>query len=203
MFRIIHVANLPWSLTNGLHAANSAVSDPDFIAIGNADLIDKRTRHAVRVPPGGTLADYVPFYFTPRSPMMMNIRTGWKAIVKRPNTEIAVLVSSCRAMTLSKVTMLYTDRHAYTAMARWSSESADLATMIDWNILQRHDFASSEDYPDKMERYMAEALAYHHVPTDALLGIGCVDASLKSAIEAQVSAAGVAIRVVVRPEWYF
>ncbi len=43
---------------------------------------------------------------------MMNTKPGWKAIVKRPNTEIAILVSCCRVETLGKVTVLHTDRHA-------------------------------------------------------------------------------------------
>ena len=44
--------------------------------IGNPDLIDKRTHRIVPAPPGGTLSDYVPFYFTLYSPMLYNIKTG-------------------------------------------------------------------------------------------------------------------------------
>ncbi|ASG19772.1 type II toxin-antitoxin system toxin DNA ADP-ribosyl transferase DarT [Nitrospirillum viridazoti] len=203
LFRITHVSNLPWLLANGLHCANGAANDPNFVAIGNPDLIGKRTHRQVPIPPGGTLADYVPFYFTPKSPMLFNIKTGYNGIICRSNQEIAILVSSCQIMNSNGVSMLFTDRHAYTATATWSNNHADLQHMIDWDILNRHDFSRNDSYPDKMERYQAEALAHKHVPPDALLGIGCVSETVKPAIEASVQAASRALQVIVRPGWYF
>jgi hypothetical protein len=203
LFRITHVDNLRWLLNHGLHCAKGAAIDPSFVAIGNPDLIDKRTRRIVPIPPGGTLADYVPFYFTPKSPMLLNINTGYNGVVRRPNREIAILVSTCQAMSDSGVSMLFTDRHAYTATARWSGDHADLAGMIDWDILRRHDFARDDQYPDKMERYQAEALAYRHVPPNALLGVACASEAARPTVETSVQAAGSALKVFCRPGWYF
>jgi hypothetical protein len=197
------VANLPWLLANGLHSANGGVVDPSFTSIGNPDLIGSRAHRLVPIPPGGTLADYVPFYFTPKSPMLLNIKTGYAGVTRRANAEIVVLVSSCQVMASNGVTMLFTDRHAYTATAKWTNNPADLADMIDWDILSRHDFARNDAYPDKMERYQAEALAHRHVPSRTLLGIGCPSDSMKSMIEAHVQAAGLALGVFVRRGWYF
>lgn len=203
LFRIIHVANLPWTLVNGLHCASSARLDPDFVPIGNPDLIGKRAHRQVPVNPYGTLADYVPFYFTPKSPMLLNIKTGYNGITQRPNEDIVILVSTCQTLRNNHVPVMFTDRHAYTATAAWTAESADLANLIDWDILCRHDFARSDSYPDKMERYQAEALAHRHVPSDALLGIGCVSEAVKIGIEQSVASAGSGLQVFVRPGWYF
>lgn len=203
LFRITHVGNVPWLLRHGLHAANGQVTDPNFIAIGNPDLIDKRTRRAVPLSPGGTLSDYVPFYFTPKSPMLYNIKTGYNGITKRPNDDIAILVSSCQHMAARGVTMLYTDRHAYTMTATWTSDASDLATLLDWDILRRHDFARSDSYPDKMERYQAEALAHRHVPPEALLAIGCASDHVCAAIQQAAQTAGAAVQVFSRSGWYF
>ncbi len=202
LFRITHVANLPWLLANGLHCANAA-ADPNFVAIGNPDLIGKRAHRQVPIPPGGTLADYVPFYFTPKSPMLLNIKTGYNGIVRRSNQEILILVSSCQAMNNNDVSMLFTDRHAYTATAAWSDNSADLPGMIDWDILSRHDFARDDSYPDKMERYQAEALAHRHVPPAALLMIGCASDRVRLAIQQAVQTSGAAVQVFSKPGWYF
>lgn len=203
LFRITHVDNLPWLLANGLPCANAGIRDPSFVEIGNPDLIGKRPRRAVPLPPHGTLADYVPFYFTPKSPMLLNIKTGWNGISRRSNAEIAIVVSSVESMYKNSVALLFTDRHAYMNTARWSANPADLATMIDWDILRRHDFSRSDDYPDKKDRYQAEALAYHHVPVAALLGIGCASPTDRPRIEAMVTAKGLALPVRSRPEWYF
>jgi hypothetical protein len=48
---------------------DSILADPDFRNIGNADLISKRETRQVPIPPGGMLSDYIPFYFTPWSPV--------------------------------------------------------------------------------------------------------------------------------------
>ncbi len=73
IFRVTHRRNVSWLLENGLHCRNSQTKDPSFVSIGNPDLIEKRLLRAVPIPPGGTLADYGPNYFTTISPMLLNI----------------------------------------------------------------------------------------------------------------------------------
>lgn len=85
IWRIVHCDNLLWILDNGLHCGNSGVQAPGWVGIGNPELIDKRANHSVPLLPGGFLNDYVPFYFTPFSPMLWNIHTGWGGIQRRPN----------------------------------------------------------------------------------------------------------------------
>ena len=80
IFRITHINNVPWLLANGVHCRNSIDRDPNFHEIGNPDLIDKRAHRVVLVGPGGTLSDYVPFYFTHYSPMLYNIKTGYHGL---------------------------------------------------------------------------------------------------------------------------
>ena len=41
IFRITHIANVPWVLDHGLGCASSDVLDPDFRPIGDPDLIAK------------------------------------------------------------------------------------------------------------------------------------------------------------------
>ena len=62
IWRIVHRDNLPWLLENGLHCGNSNTRAPNWVSIGNTELIEKRATHPVPIPPGGCLNDYVPFY---------------------------------------------------------------------------------------------------------------------------------------------
>ena len=96
IFRLTHVDNLPWILTNGLHCRTSEVQDPDFVEIGNRDLIERRPQRRVPFAPDRTLADYVPFYFTPCTPMLTNIRTGWNNVIRRPPSELVFLACIIR-----------------------------------------------------------------------------------------------------------
>ncbi|HDL17184.1 MAG TPA: DUF4433 domain-containing protein, partial [Rhizobiales bacterium] len=170
IFRITHRENVSWIIENGLHCHSSDTVDPNFVVIGNTELIAKRQHHPVPCEPGGTLNDYVPFYFTPFSPMFYNIRTGHNGIQQRTNDEIVILASSLPKLIEQKIPLLFTDRHAYLIAAQFYSDSDDL-DQIDWPLLQSRNFARNPDDPGQFERYQAEALVYKHVPTTALLGI--------------------------------
>jgi len=116
IFRVTHRDNLPWILDNGLGAQSGEVLDPNFRQIGDADLIQKRPKRAVPIDPGGTLSNYIPFYFTPCSIMLLNILTGYRGITSVPAEEIVVLVSSLRKVAELGIPFVFTDRHAYTAI---------------------------------------------------------------------------------------
>ena len=131
IFRISHIQNVPWILENGLHCKNSGRVDPQFVTIGDPDLIAKRAARPVPTPPRGTLSDYIPFYFTPLSPMMYNIVTGWGDIPRRRKPDIVIMVSSLRSLADSGIDAVYTDRHAYLKTARFLSSLDDLSK-IDW-----------------------------------------------------------------------
>jgi hypothetical protein len=202
IFRITHRANLRWILQNGIHCANSGVSDPNFQPIGNLDLINKRATRALPDPYDGGLSDYVPFYFTPFSPMMLNINTGWGGIAKTPPEDVLILVSSIWALQKNAVSFVFSDRHAYLKAAQFYHDPADL-DKIDWAILQRRDFKRDPNDPAKFERYEAEALAYRGVPVAALLGVACFNEAAHDRIRDVVTATGVPIKSVVQPSWYF
>jgi hypothetical protein len=43
IFRITHRNNIPWILDRGLHCPSSKTLDPNYVNIGNTDLIARRT----------------------------------------------------------------------------------------------------------------------------------------------------------------
>ena len=154
------------------------------------------------IAPGGDLADYIPFYFTPYSPMLLNIKTGYGGVQQRPNDDIVILISSLITLEELGIPYVFTDRHAVLAAARFFSHRADLGH-VDFELLQRRDFRRDDNDPGKFERYQAEALAYQHVPMEALIGIACYTEGVRQEVEAATSSAGVDFRVVHRPDWYF
>lgn len=202
IFRIIHRDNLGWVLKNGLHCAASQVRDPNFIPIGSPDLIVKRTVRAIPHPPGGTLSNYVPFYFTPRSPMLFNIKTGYNGIRQRSSDEILFLVTSLSQLAKNNVQFLFTDRHAYLQAAQFSNRIQDL-NRIDWRILQNSDFKRDNNDLGKMERYQAEALAFNHVPSSALIGVACYTQRVKDEIGPVLAGGILEGKAYAQPRWYF
>ena len=202
IFRITHMANVPWILEHGLHCRNAPEFDPNFRNIGNADLIGRRHHRVVPIPPGGTLSDYVPFYFTPYSIMLYNIKTGYGGVTQVPNGEIVILVSSLRKVAELGLPLVFTNQHAYPQAAEYFSSLDDLGR-VDWPLLQSRDFRHDPEDPGKKERYQAEALIHRHLPLTALLGIACHDATAQAQLQAKLGRRNLSLEIVVRATWYF
>lgn len=171
------------------------------MAIGNTDLVDRRSHRVVPVAPGGTLSDYVPFYFTPFSPMLYNIYTSRGEVPQRTNEEICILVSSAHKVRELGLTFVFTDRHAYAVLARYFNDVAHLGN-IDWPLLQARNFKRSPDDPEQTERYQAEALVHIHVPISGLIGIICYTQAVKASLDALIQSEGLQLDVRVMPQWY-
>jgi ssDNA thymidine ADP-ribosyltransferase DarT-like protein len=198
IFRIMHKGNVDRVLADGCHCRSTTLGNPGYVEIGNQELIRKRKDRIVPCGPGGTLSDYVPFYFTPYTPMLYNITTGY-GVPKQSVEDILILVSSLRYLAEKRIPFVFTDRHAYLKAAQFSDDLADLNRII-WTTLQRRDF--TKDDVDKFEKYQAEALVYRYVPTHALLRIVCYNEAVRAKVQAEADKCEVAVRVVAQPKWY-
>jgi ssDNA thymidine ADP-ribosyltransferase DarT-like protein len=178
------------------------ISDPNYVNIGNASLIDKRTRRYVPIPPGGPLSDYVPFYFTPFSIMMYNIKTGYGGITRRDNTDIVMFVSSIHRLDELGVPFVFTNQHAYAVDTEFYNDLQHLGE-IDWQLLQRRDFKTDDNDPGKQLRYQAEALIHKYMPLKAILGIVCVNDVVRGSLESLLDQRSIELAVRSMPTWYF
>ena len=198
IFRITHIDNIPWILRNGLHAKNST-HQPDFRQIGDSGLIEQRRTWRVPISPGGTLPDYISFYFTPSSIMLLKILSESGL----PKSEIVTIVASLRNIQSAGICFLFTDRHANARGVRYHSSLDDI-DRISWNLLQERDFHEVDESQGKKQRYQAEALVHRTLPVELFAAIGCYDGNAAGTLEQRRREAGVNdLRIVVQPQWYF
>lgn len=202
IWRITHCDNLPWLIQNGLQCANTTTPCSHWLTIGNKELISKRNSRNVPIKSGGVLNDYVPFYFTPFSPMLYNIHTGYNGTTKVDNEDIIILVASLHELEANQVDFVFTDKHAYIDFANFYDDLADL-DKVDWDILQRRDFQRDMNDPQKVERYQAEALIYQTLAINQLKAIVCYSEPVKQKIENRLALQGISLTVVVRKGWFF
>jgi len=156
----------------------------------------------VPVPPGGTLSDYVPFYFTPFSMMMYKIKTGHGGITKQNHQDIVIFVSSIHRLRELGVPFLFTNQHAYPPNTDFY-ENVEALSVIDWALLQSKNFKTDDADPGKQLRYQAEALVHEQVPLHALLGIVCYNDEVKQSMEGMMQERGQNISVKTLTKWYF
>ena len=199
IFRICHKSNVEKVLNDGGCICANDANKSKYAEIGNQELIAKRKAHPVPCGPGGSLGDYVPFYFTPFSPMLYNIKTGYNGIQKQPIEDIVILVTSLHHLKTEGISFVFTDRHAYLRLAQFSNDLNDLSWII-WPVLQAQNF--KRDDMDKFEKYQAEALVHKKLPLSGLLGIACFNDTVKTEIEQLCNSGGHKLQIATRPNWF-
>jgi hypothetical protein len=134
--------------------------------------------------------------------MLLNIKTGYQGITKRPMNEIVIMVSSLPTLVAREISFVFTDRHAYLQTASFFSDLARL-DRIPWDLLQNRDFKKDVYDPGKFERYQAEALVHQHLPVSALSGIICHGDAQKTFLQTEVEKRRQTLQVTVKPSCYF
>jgi len=78
IYHITHLDNLPAIIQRGCLLCDNgrAAEGVACQGIAHVHIKQRRARKVVPVAPGGTLADFVPSYFAPRSPMLYVINAG-------------------------------------------------------------------------------------------------------------------------------
>jgi ssDNA thymidine ADP-ribosyltransferase, DarT len=199
-FRLTHYENLLAILAHGVLSRNAAMRDSRFTEIGLPDLIERRTSQVVPIVPGGTLADYVPFYFTPCTPMALRILTG-RGVQQRSRSELVFPLTSLDAIEQAGATYVVTDRHASLAFTKFASDRSLLASMP-WELWRNRDFKRDREDADEYDRYQAEVLVHKSLPVSALRAIITADSATQAKVRQLVTASGHSVDTRVRSYWY-
>lgn len=164
LYRIVHINNLQYLLRHGMFNRTHPDSDPNYINIGDNVLIQQRSIYNVGIaPPNGQLGEYVPFYFGQLSPMLFNIKTGYRGITKRPQEEIVYICCNIQSIIESCDSWCFTDGHAKNAITTFFNNIADLKN-VDLNLAKERFWTNTEGDLDRMRKKQAEFLVKFHVP---------------------------------------
>lgn len=167
IFRMTHFDNVPFIVNHGLWSKRSAVQDPNFVPIGNPAIIDRRTNKQVNIePPGGVLGDFVPFYFSGHSPMLLNIATG-HGVNKVPQKDIVFLVCDALEIINAGIPYCFTNGNATNTITRFYNSLYGLND-LDWATIRASLWANTDDDYDRVRKKMSEFLVKEHVPIDLI-----------------------------------
>jgi hypothetical protein len=196
LYRIVHIQNVGRILQHGMYTRRHPKSDPDYIHIGDGPLIEKRTDYPVPTASGGMLGDYVPFYFGPLSPMLLNIKTGHRGIVQRPQRDIVYLAVKFDSIKNQGLDWCFTDGHATNRITSFFADEQDFDE-VDWDVVFSQYWKNTDEDMDRMRRKQAEFLVKEHVPADCIEAIVVYDQAAQTQVQNLVNSAGLNIRVAV------
>jgi hypothetical protein len=203
IYHITHISNLKSMATSGhLHCDSTcAAAGIDPVSIAYADLKARRARVKVRVAQGGTLADYVPFYFAPRSPMLFVIDRGGVIGYEAGQDEVVHLVLSAESIAREDHFVI-TDGHPVMAFSTQYSEMARL-DQVDWPVMRSRYWSDSDQDGDRKRRRQAEFLAWSSVPFAAVRIIGVRTESMAERVEEALAGTSHQPVIAIRPDWYY
>jgi hypothetical protein len=108
-------------------------------------------RTEVEVSPGGTLGDYVPFYFGIRSPMLFTYKNGNVTGKSENQDEIIYIVSSAEDVDAEGLAFAFSDGHPIVEPKAFYNDLAKLNEVDLALMTQRHWFDTDND-PDRKRR---------------------------------------------------
>jgi hypothetical protein len=225
VFHITAIDNLKLIAQQGAIYSKNLVAELGIAAVDIAyeEVQDRRANKAIQmgpagelkddVGPGGTLHDYMPFYFAPRSPMLGAINKGRVPGCDYRQDDIAHLVSNAQAIGDAGHQFVFTDFHALKAYASFFDDLAHL-DVIDWPLFFERPsiegycmFWNSNPKPPhyarRQQTRMAEFLVYKKLPIAAISEVGIRTAAGEARIRAALEGTGWNPTVRTLPGWYF
>lgn len=204
LYHITHVENLASIIqSGGLHAYKELRQGSiDYTNIAYQHIQDRRASKIVPCGPCGTLHDYVPFYFAPRSPMLHTINQGNVPGYAERQKPVIHLVTSLDKIVAEDMQFVFSDGHGTMELTEFFDDIT-LLDRIDWQVMRSRYWFDTDDEPDRKRRRQAEFLIHAFVPWELIIGIGVIDQEIKALVEQHLQASQHKPRVKVLPEWYY
>lgn len=205
ILRFVHLQNLGLYLQReAMHAPNFTPGDGlAFVPNHSEEVQGKRSQCGVFCGPGGCLHDYVPFYFGPLSPMMLQLNTGQVPGYTDGQAPLVYLESTCQTIERLGRPFVFTDGHAIAAYTSFYDNLGSLGE-IDWSMVDQRYWSDNASDSDRQRRKQAEFLVHEFVPWDAITGITVIDETRRAAVSSMLGTSGAAaIPISVRRDWYY
>jgi hypothetical protein len=196
-----HIDNLAGIVAAGLLADGN--TPPLSVECADVEVKLRRRVRRVPIPPGGVVADYVPFYFAPRSPMLYRIFKGTVLGYQGSQNQLVYLGTRVSRIHASNLDWIATDRNAAVNTAEFTNDPGRLAEHIDWTVMDAHQWANTPEDGSQMQRRMAEFLVHRYLPWDTVIGIVVHDEAMANRVADVIGRAAHQPRVTVVREWYF
>jgi hypothetical protein len=205
-----HVENLPRIIAEG-----GLVCDADAArrglckqSITHADLKQRRATRPVeklffgQVAAGGVLADYVPFYFATRSPMLYAIKGGYVEHYKGRQSDVIYLLSSAESIAASDLVWCFTNGHAVEGVTEFYDDLRDL-DKVDWEVIRDWSWQNTLADLDRKRRKQAEFLVHACVPWKFISKIGVLNRGKAELVAKTIAENDHRPSVTVEPDWYY
>lgn len=204
IFHFTHIHNLPRILADGGLRTCGALRQAgvNYKDVAYSTLQDHRARKLVTCGMGGTLHDYVPFYFCPLSPMLYAISKNKVPGYVEGTRPLIFFVSSVQAIAQAGLPFVFTDGHGIMDYTGFYDDLNQL-TQVDWPLMKSKMWNSTPADPDRKRRRSAEFLIHDFLPWHLVTYIGTRSPLIQATVSTLLSGIPHQPQVLVRPNWYY
>jgi hypothetical protein len=204
IFHITHVDNLITHVDNlaGIVREGGIWCDAQRLAralghanIGYRHIKQRRRARPVMTRTGGTLGDYVPFNFCPRSVMLYAVHRGHQDY-DGGQERIVHLVSSVRLAVGLGRPWAFTDRHADLSHAMHFDDLQPMAA-VPWHVM------GLRYWLEVKEERQAEFLVHQFFPWTAVRGVALMTRAIAAQVQQVIEKAAHRPPVTIEPGWCY
>jgi len=193
-----HIDNLRRILADGALRADAHVGARLATEVGDRGIKAVRRRYVVTCGPGGHPADYVPFYFAPRWPMLYRIARGGVAHYQDGQTPLVYLVSTVGEVIRSGRGWVFSNGNCGAPTTEYFDDLGLLDTKVDWPLQRARVWSDTADDPTRATRRAAEFLVHQMVPRALIRQFVTRTPATARAVREILSDAGSLQEVIVR-----
>ena len=168
--------------------------------ISNAEIQRTRARFPVPCGPCGTVHDYVPFFFNPRSPMLFRKVRDWFSPID--HRSLAHVFTDAQSVVAGGRDFVFTTGHATMVQSDYYQDLADLEH-IDWNIIAGQWWNDTPDEPNRQCKREAEFLVHGSLPLREAGKIVVFDTETQAIVEQWLASAAIQVPVVAEPHHFY
>lgn len=199
LFHITHWRNVHSIRKFGLLSHNRAHAEGHVeVDISLSDVNEKRAWKIVQVSDrpqghlasGRTLHDYVPLFFTPKTPMLY----------RRKEMQDKIVILALDASLLLGGITVFTDGNAASCPTTFFNDLTSI-DRLDWRCIRskgKSQWLETEEFKEWKRKRSAEVLVPSHVPFERVKRI-----AVRSEVAKQRLPDDLPIKIEVRPRWYF
>ncbi|MBK4729311.1 DUF4433 domain-containing protein [Oxynema sp. CENA135] len=204
IYHISHIGNLASILRHGGILAYNELqrNSLKYTDVAHDFIQDRRASLTVPCAEGGTLHDYVPFYFAPRSPMLYTLHRGNVEGYSEGQTPILHFVVDVQKIVSREISFTFTDGHAIVRYSCFYDKCEDLEA-IDWDIMKARYWADTNEDGDRKRRRQAEFLIYKCCPWDFISSIGVINKKVQKQVELILQELPNPPQVRIQTSWYY
>lgn len=204
IYHFTHADNLASIIAVGAIFCDRSCKQSDLTPrnVAYSSLKLRRENTVVEVAPGGTLCNYVPFYFGTRSPMLFTYKNG--NVTGKPENQdhIIYLASTAEHVASNNGPFVFTDGHPVVEPKAFYNDLIHI-NQVDLPLMTQQYWNDTNDDPDRKRRRQAEFLVHGQFAWELVLAVGVRTPAMQKWVNNLMCNTPHKPSCIVRPQWYY